>query len=146
MKDLNLENADPTQLYPQPKYDPNTGLPSDDNFEFFWRFVAKDESDAASSGKPFFWKQGFKKNRVKVSSSSYKNPVKSLKFDSKGVFFLNTDPRAYYIKFGFLLYLIEEKVIFRIDEQRSNHTDNTSIIKINYSSSADMFCINSDNT
>lgn len=139
-------DVNPSNIFSQPQYDPSTGLPSDDNFEFFHRFVAKDEAEALNSKKPFFWKQSSKIAEIPIFNKAFSNPFKSLKFDPKGTFVLNTDPKAYYIKFGFLLYLIEEKVIFRIDEQQSEYTDNTSIIKIDYSSSAEIFCINSENT
>jgi hypothetical protein len=132
--------------FSEPKYDPATGLPMADdyNYEFFYRFVGK----ADKTEKPFFVSASYSSKPTVSSNKKYENPLKSLQNDSKGIFVLNLEPKEYYIKFGYLLYLIQEKVIFKIDEGKTgnDYDTNSSIININYSSSSEMFCINSENT
>ena len=130
--------------FPAPAYDPTTGISSDENYEFFYRFVGKEDK----SDKPFFVSASYSSKPTIASNKKYENPLKSLQNDSKGIFVLNLEPKEYYIKFGYLLYLIQEKVIFKIDEGKKDNEYNTnsSIININYSSSSEMFCINSENT
>jgi len=130
--------------YPAPQYDPDTGFPKDDNYEFFHRFVA----DKEDPNKPFYWKITHTKTRKKVSSGTFNNPLLNLNHDPKGVVVLDLEPKAYYIKFGYLLQLIQEKIIFKIESTISsfNSSSKDPIINIDYSSSADMYCINSKNT
>jgi hypothetical protein len=130
--------------FPEPQYDKDTGISSDENYEFFYRFVGKEDK----SDKPFFVSASYSSKPTIASNKKYENPLKSLQNDSKGIFVLNLEPKEYYIKFGYLLYLIQEKVIFKIDEGKKDNEYNTnsSIININYSSSSEMFCINSENT
>jgi hypothetical protein len=130
--------------FPEPTYDENTGISKDEHYEFFYRFVDK----ADKTEKPFFVSASYSSKPTIASNKKYENPLKSLQNDSKGIFVLNLEPKEYYIKFGYLLYLIQEKVIFKIDEGKKDNEYNTnsSIININYSSSSEMFCINSENT
>ena len=146
-------NLTPTQLSQPPTYD-SDGKPTDENYEFFHRFVAKDEAEStrANSGvsfdvmlpKPFWWKVEFFDEAPIINQQQFDNPLIDLKFDTKGVFQLNTDPISYYLKFGFLLQILKDKVVFKIDENQTDHKDNTSIFQINdEQGSSEMLCIRS---
>jgi hypothetical protein len=139
-------NPTPTLLSQPPTYD-SDGKPIGDNYEFFHRFVAKDEAEAAkanSNGKRFWWKVEFFDEAPLINQQQFDNPLIDLKFDTKGVFQLNTDPISYYLKFGFLLQILKDKVVFKIDESKDDHKDNTSIFQINDEpGSSEMLCIRS---
>jgi hypothetical protein len=146
-------NQIPAKLSQPPAYG-SDGKPTDNNYEFFHRFVAKDEAEStkANSGvpynvmlpKPFWWKVEFFDEAPIISQQQFDNPLIDLEFDTKGVFQLNTDPISYYLKFGFLLQILKDKVVFKIDENQTNHKNNTSIFQINDEpGSSEMLCIRS---
>ena len=147
------ENQVPIKLSKAPVYGPD-GKPTDNNYEFFARFVAKDAKEAteANSGvdplamrpKPFFWEPVFEDKLITLSSQQFDNPLRDLEFDTKGAFQLNTDPISYYLRFGFLLQILRDKVVFKIDENNTDHKDNTSIFQINVDpGKSEMLCIRS---
>jgi len=149
-KDANLL---PAKLSKPPAYG-SDGKPIDDNYEFFHRFVAKDEEEAtkANSGipynvmlpKPYWWKVEFFDEAPIISQEQFDNPLKDFQFDPKGAFQLNTDPISYYLRFGFLLQILKDKVVFKIDENQTNYKDNSAIFLINNTTgSSEMLCIRS---
>ena len=153
------ENQIPKELMKAPEYDPTTGKPKDSNYEFFHRFVANNAAEATTANvnttadydfqeKPFFWATPkFEKKLIPTNVQSFDNPLKNLIYDTKGVCKLNTEPTSYYLRFGFLLQLLIDKVIFKIDEQENNHKDNSSIFLINNATgSSEMLCISSKTT
>jgi len=67
-------NMVPNELMKVPQYDPNTGLPQDNYFEFFHRFVATDENAANEANKnvttgywnkPLFWSASFSQEYIR---------------------------------------------------------------------------------
>lgn len=134
-----------TPDFPAPKYD-NNGNPTDDEFEFFHRFVASNESNAKDQGKPFFWYPKFKRSQKVLSTELVENPVYSINpYDSKGFCVLDLDEKQYYIRFGFLLQIIEDKAILKIDKNKltvETYDQNPPIVKIAYNTgSFDMLCL-----
>ena len=153
------ENQIPKELMKAPEYDPTTGKPKDINYEFFHRFVANNAAEATTANKdttndydfqekPFFWATPtFEKRLIPTNVQSFDNPLKNLTYDTKGVCKLNTEPTSYYLRFGFLLQLLIDKVIFKIDENQTDHKDNPSIFLINNTTgSSEMLCISSKTT
>jgi len=133
-----------TPEFPQPKYNAD-GTPADNGYEFFHRFVANNQEDARSSGKEFFWTVNFDRKVSSFNPETIENPIASINpYDEKGFFVLDLDPKQYYIRFGFLLQIIEDKAILKIDKNKPADTydQNPPIVKIAYNTgSFDMLCL-----
>jgi hypothetical protein len=135
-----------TPDFPAPKYD-NNGNPIDNEFEFFHRFVASNESNAKDQGKPFFWSVKFKRSQKILSTETVENPIYTISpYDPKGFCVLDLDEgKQYYIRFGFLLQIMEDKAILKIDKNKltvETYDQNPPIIKIAYNTgSFDMLCL-----
>jgi hypothetical protein len=135
-----------TPDFPQPKYN-ESGVPVDDEFEFFHRFVANNESDAKSQGKPFYWGVSFSRSQKVISTQTVENPIFTINpYDSKGFCVLDLEEgKQYYIRFGFLLQIIEDKAILKIDKNKltaETYDQNPPIVKIAYNTgSFDMLCL-----
>lgn len=69
-------------------------------------------------------------NTSASNTKSFKNPLKSLNYQANDCFVLNTNPKSYYIRFGFLLQILKNKVIIRIDTKSKKREDNPNIFDI----------------
>lgn len=80
-----------------------------------------------------FLKEVAKKLQATTTASNtknFKNPLKSLNYQSNDCFVLNTNPKSYYIRFGFLLQILKNKIIFRINTKSKTREDNPNIFDI----------------
>lgn len=68
------------------------------------------------------------------------NPLKNTGYEIKDAFVLKLDIPQYYMRFGYLLNLVEQKVVTRIDQGKSTHNDNQNLFNIN-STSSPMLCL-----
>jgi len=139
------DNKYPKELYEAPEYKAD-GTPNDSRYEFFHRFVAKSEDDLSGSEYEFFWKTKFENNGPQVIKSTLvKNPLYAIvPYDDRGAIALQTNPEVYYIRFGFLLQIVQDKATLKIDKQKSyaEYDQNTPIFKIAYQTgSFDMLCL-----
>jgi hypothetical protein len=136
-KDL---NKFPQDLHKPPVYDNNGN--SNNGYEFFHRFVGEDRQKAIDENKEFFWKPDFKLKELPNTSKPVENPLFSIKpYDDRGAIRLNyVDPTAYYMRFGFLLQIIQDKVTLKIN--KGTTSENTPIFNIAYQTgSFDMLCL-----
>lgn len=69
-------------------------------------------------------------NTTTSNTKNFKNPLKSLNYQSNDCFVLNTNPKSYYIRFGFLLQMLKNKIIFRINTKSKTREDNPNIFDI----------------
>jgi hypothetical protein len=74
------------------------------------------------------------------STTSIKNPLTNTGYNIKDAFVLKLDIPQYYMRFGYLLNLVEQKVITRIDQGKSKHDDNQNLFNIDYEK-APMLCL-----
>ncbi len=128
--------------YPKPEYDKEGNIVKD-GYEFFHRFVGEDKEKAKADKKPFYWDLSFEKEETILSTGEAENPLKFIEpFDKKGVVVFNTSPRKYYIRFGFLLQLVRDKTLIKIDTKKSDYKDNPPIFDISYQQGiSDMLCM-----
>jgi len=149
------EEASLTSGTPKPKcaeapvYD-DSGAQTGGGYEFFQHFVSP--TDQPTIEKPFVLKfsskqtngtPGYKGKITAVSTAKVENPLKGYeKFDTMGVFRLESDPIQYYIKFGFLLQLIKDKVLPQI----INEGNNVSPLFDIELDKQEMLCLNSNHT
>lgn len=128
--------------YPKPEYDTEGNIVKD-GYEFFHRFVGETQEKAKSDKKPFYWDLSFEKEETILSTGEAENPLKFIEpFDNKGVVVFNTSPRKYYIRFGFLLQLVRDKTLIKIDTKKSDYKDNPPIFDISYQQGiSDMLCM-----
>ena len=135
-----------TPDFPAPTYD-NNGNPANDEFEFFHRFVAPNETNAKDQGKPFYWAASFSRSQKVLSTETVENPIYTISpYDPKGFCVLDLDEgKQYYIRFGFLLQIIEDKAILKIDKNKltvETYDQNPPIVKIAHNTgSFDMLCL-----
>tara|TARA_B100000035_G_scaffold253851_1_gene223284 strand:- start:1414 stop:6495 length:5082 start_codon:yes stop_codon:yes gene_type:complete len=128
--------------YPKPEYDTEGNIVKD-GYEFFHRFVGETQEKAKSDKKPFYWDLSFEQEITTLSTGEAENPLKFIEpFDEKGVVVFNTSPRKYYIRFGFLLQLVRDKTLIKIDTKKSDYKDNPPIFDISYQQGiSDMLCM-----
>jgi len=74
------------------------------------------------------------------NKNSIPNPLKNTGYKIKDAFVLKLDIPQYYMRFGYLLNLVEQKVVTRIDQGQSTHNDNQNLFNIN-STSSPMLCL-----
>jgi len=128
--------------YSQPQYGEN-GEIKKDGYEFFHRFVATEREKAVNEKKPFYWDIKNEINKIVTSNGPAENPLKFIKpFDDKGVVVLDLDPRRYYIRLGFLLQLVRDKSLLKINVGATEYEDNPPIFDIAYQQGiSDMLCL-----
>ena len=142
----NFKDDDTTQIkdfLKKPTYN-DFGVCNESNrFEFFHRFAAETRDRAITDKKPFYFGIEYEKETVILSSGEAINPLRSIDpFDEKGVVILNTNPKKYYIRFGFLLQLVKDKTILKIITGEANYKDNPSIFDVSYQQGiSDMLCM-----
>ncbi len=141
-KDYKATKGDILEQYAKPTYNEDGSI-KEDGYEFFHRFVDVDRKTAATNKKPFYWDLSFEKEITTLSTGEAENPLKFIEpFDNKGVVVFNTSPRKYYIRFGFLLQLVRNKTLIKIDTKKSDYKDNPPIFDISYQQGiSDMLCM-----
>jgi hypothetical protein len=133
-------NKFPQDLHKPPEYDSNGN--STNGYEFFHRFVGEDRSTAIADKKEFYWEASFELKQLPNSSKIVENPLFSINpYDSRGAIRLNyVEPTVYYMRFGFLLQIIQDKVTLKID--KGTTSENTPIFNIAYEQNKfDMLCL-----
>jgi len=144
-KQFQEDNKYPIELYDTPVYNDN-GIPQDDRYEFFHRFVAKTEADLNGDEYEFYWETKHSQLSPTIASSTLvNNPLYAIEpYDDRGAIALKTNPEVYYIRFGFLLQIVQDKATLKIDKNKSyaEYDQNTPIFKIAYQTgSFDMLCL-----
>jgi len=77
---------------------------------------------------------------VANNPQSLPNPLSNSDYEASDCFRLNLDTPEYYIRFGYLLNLVKQKCITRIDQGNSNYNKNPNLFNIN-NTSANMTCL-----
>ena len=77
---------------------------------------------------------------ISSNTKSIPNPLTNTGYNTKDAFVLKLDIPQYYMRFGYLLDLVEQKVITRIDQGKSKHDDNQNLFNIDYKK-APMLCL-----
>jgi hypothetical protein len=75
-----------------------------------------------------------------ATSETIDNPLDDTGYEDQDAFLLNMTPKQYYIRFGYLLKLLKNKVITRIDIGKATRSDNPNIFDID-TSNAPMLCL-----
>jgi hypothetical protein len=68
------------------------------------------------------------------------NPLDDTGYEDQDAFLLNMTPKQYYIRFGYLLKLLKNKVITRVDVGNATRSNNPNIFDID-TSNAPMLCL-----
>jgi hypothetical protein len=79
-----------------------------------------------------------------ISSSnakSFKNPIKGTGYQKQDAFVIKLDKPQYYVRFGYLLNLLKQKVITRIKINAANYDDNPNLFNIDTSDNQQMLCL-----
>ena len=142
---FNQDNKSASDIFPAPTYN-DKGIQQDKNYEFFHRFVAGSKEEAESNNKEFYVETKTNRYAKRVGpKAEAANPLKSINpYDDKGFFVLETTPKNFYIRFGFLLQILEDKVILKIDKNKpeDKYNENPPIVKLAYNTgSFHMTCL-----
>jgi hypothetical protein len=85
--------------------------------------------------------QDIAKSLSSKNFSSFKNPLKGTGYQEQDAFVIKLDKPQYYIRLGYLLSLLKQKVITRIKTKAAKYDDNPNIFDINTSDNQKMLCL-----
>jgi hypothetical protein len=77
------------------------------------------------------YKKEFLATNSSIVKGKFSNPLRSIGYEANDAFVLKLDKPEYYMRFGFLLDLLKQKVVTRIDTKQSNYTSNPNLFDIN---------------
>lgn len=85
--------------------------------------------------------QGISKSISSKNPKSFKNPIKGTGYEEQDAFVIKLDKPQYYVRFGYLLNLLKQKVITRVKINASKYDDNPNLFNINTSDNQKMLCL-----
>jgi len=85
--------------------------------------------------------QGIAKSISSKSFGSFKNPLKGTGYQEQDAFVIKLDKPQYYVRLGYLLSLLKQKVITRVKTNAAKYNDNPNIFDINTSDNQKMLCL-----
>jgi len=85
--------------------------------------------------------QAIAKSISSKNFKSFKNPIKGTGYQKQDAFVIKLDKPQYYIRFGYLLNLLKQKVITRVKINAAKYDDNPNIFGINTSDNQKMLCL-----
>jgi hypothetical protein len=85
--------------------------------------------------------QDIERSTSSKNFKSFKNPIKGTGYQKQDAFVIKLDKPQYYIRFGYLLNLLKQKVITRIKINAAKYDDNPNIFDINTSDNQKMLCL-----
>jgi hypothetical protein len=85
--------------------------------------------------------QGISKSLTSKNPKSFKNPLKGTGYQEQDAFVIKLDKPQYYVRLGYLLSLLKQKVITRIKTNAAKYDDNPNIFDINTSDNQKMLCL-----
>jgi len=85
--------------------------------------------------------QGIAKSSSSKNFSSFKNPLKGTGYEEQDAFVIKLDKPQYYVRLGYLLSLLKQKVITRVKTNAAKYDDNPNIFDINTSDNQKMLCL-----
>jgi hypothetical protein len=87
-----------------------------------------------------FWYQ-IDRSVAEQNIDTYDNPLFKIQYKEQDACVINLDNPQYYIRLGFLLDLLKQKVITRVDIQAANLRSNPNLFNIDTSSNQKMLCL-----
>jgi len=97
--------------------------------------------DKADNPNSIRFAQGIEKSISSKNFSSFKNPLKGTGYQEQDAFVIKLDKPQYYIRLGYLLSLLKQKVITRVKTNAAKYDDNPNIFDINTSDNQKMLCL-----
>jgi len=85
--------------------------------------------------------QGIDKSISSKNFKTFKNPLTGTGYEKQDAFVIKLDKPQYYIRLGYLLNLLKQKVITRIKTNAAKYDDNPNIFDINTSDNQKMLCL-----
>jgi hypothetical protein len=85
--------------------------------------------------------QAIAKSISSKSFGSFKNPLKGTGYQEQDAFVIKLDKPQYYVRLGYLLSLLKQKVITRVKTNAAKYDDNPNIFDINTSDNQKMLCL-----
>jgi hypothetical protein len=102
-------------------------------------FIAKLSNPASSKDLKFY--AGVDRKETAGAASSFKNPLTGTGYEKQDAFVIKLDKPQYYIRFGYLLSLLKQKVITRIKVNDKAYADYPNLFDINTSNNQKMLCL-----
>jgi hypothetical protein len=102
-------------------------------------FVNSLETPASPKDLKFF--AGVARKETSGAASSFKNPLTGTGYEKQDAFVIKLDKPQYYIRFGYLLSLLKQKVITRIKVNDKAYADYPNLFDINTSNNQKMLCL-----
>jgi hypothetical protein len=85
--------------------------------------------------------EGIDPQESSASAGSFKNPLIGTGYEKQDAFVITLDKPQYYIRFGYLLSLLKQKVITRIKVNDKAYADYPNLFDINTSNNQKMLCL-----
>jgi hypothetical protein len=85
--------------------------------------------------------QAISKSLSSKNFKSFKNPLKGTGYQEKDAFVIKLDKPQYYVRLGYLLSLLKQKVITRVKINAAKYDDNPNIFDIDTSDNNKMLCL-----
>jgi hypothetical protein len=85
--------------------------------------------------------EGIDAKESSVSIGSFKNPLTGTGYEKQDAFVIKLDKPQYYIRFGYLLSLLKQKVITRIKTNDTSYENYPNLFDINTSNNQKMLCL-----
>ena len=85
--------------------------------------------------------EGIDAKESSVSNGSFKNPLTGTGYEKQDAFVIKLDKPQYYIRFGYLLSLLKQKVITRIKTNGTSYENYPNLFDINTSNNQKMLCL-----
>jgi len=97
--------------------------------------------DKADNPNSIRFAQGIDKSISSKNFKTFKNPLTGTGYEKQDAFVIKLDKPQYYIRLGYLLNLLKQKVITRIKTNAAKYDDNPNIFDINTSDNQKMLCL-----